>query len=955
MTAQRTYSTPWRIALAYIVFSVLALAFFAAPLWHGWRVNVGTLRVFVPGDMQALADVFHRGGPAAVTAALGARRDPSGMEVTAFAGPGKQLLAGSLRRWPAEIPDQSGTYGHVIDPGDGSKIRVVVSHVILPGGYQLILGRQSTGLMSLESQFWIGMTAAVTVVLGLGAGLAWLFARRARDAQQSEERYALAMEAAGDGHVDWNLRTGDHYISPRLQQICAYAPGTVFEDLAAWVRAFPCHPEDRAAWERAVSAHLDSLEPNVTMVLRIVAGGDVRWIACHFLTTRDPAGRPVRWTGSVGDITEQKRAEAALRESQDRYALAVAGSDDGVFDADFVARRVFFSARARELTGLPPGPETMPLDEYLAGLPLHPEDLPRRMAALQAHLEGRVPAYEGEFRIRQLDGEYRWRRIHGLCVRDASGRPLRMAGSIGDVDARRRAEDSLRLSEERYALALEVAEEGHLDWNVGADEFFASGKAGRMMNVPPAGTYRSRDDLMAATPYHGDDGPRVAAAWRASLAGQDGEHEIEYRIVRGGEPRWIRERWKIFRHAGGAPQRVIGVVSDITERTQAVAALRRSEEELRRAQRLESIGTLAGGIAHDFNNILGAILGYGEMAMRSARRGTRLRRDVDSIMAAGERGRALVDRILAFSRSGVGERVPVHVEAVVREALDQVGANLPAGVVIAPRLHSGRAAMLGDSTQVHQVVMNLAANAVQAMPQGGILRVALDISHVGSARPAMLGAVAPGDYIVLEVADTGTGIRDDVLERMFDPFFTTKEVGVGTGLGLSLVHGIVTSVGGAIDVATRLGEGTSFTVHLPRSGDAPATPADEHRPLPRGDGQRVLVVDDEESLVRLATDTLESLGYATVGFTSSAAALEAYVTNPGEFDVILTDERMPGVTGLAIIRAVRTIDPSLPILLMSGFVGGAASEARDVGATDVLQKPLLARDLATSLSRALRP
>ena len=213
----------------------------------------------------------------------------------------------------------------------------------------------------------------------------------------------------------------------------------------------------------------------------------------------------------------------------------------------------------------------------------------------------------------------------------------------------------------------------------------------------------------------------------------------------------------------------------------------------------------------------------------------------------------------------------------------------------------------------------------------------------------------PGDYIVLRVSDTGTGIPDDVLERMFDPFFTTKEVGVGSGLGLSLVHGIVTSVGGAIDVATELGKRTTFTVYLRRSGDAQELRADEDLPLPRGEGQRVLVVDDEEPLVRLATETLEELGYVALGFTSSTAALEAIRADPQRFDAMITDERMPGMTGSALIRQVRGIRNGIPIVLVTGFVGGGTLDrARDAGADEVLEKPLSARGLATSLARVLR-
>jgi PAS domain S-box-containing protein len=948
---------------------------------------------------------------------------------------------------------------------------------------------------------------------------------------------------------------------------------------------------------------------------RVGPDGAVRYLSMSGAPVFDEQGRFKGYQGVGRNITERKRAEEALRESQERYALAVAGSDDGVWDVDFAARRVFVSARARELAGMPPGPEIVPMDEWFANLPLHPEDMALRAAAMQAHLAGKTPAYIGEFRLRQLDGVYRWRRLRGLCLRDADGKPHRIAGSISDIDARKAAEEALRLSEERYALAMEVAEEGHFDWNVQTDEIFSSARALSVVGAPPDMKYHTRSDVMARVRYHPDDRERIAAEWRAALAGPGTEHEFEYRILRGAvqEPRWIR--WKVFRDAAGIALRVIGVVADITEtklaadellesearfraltelssdwywqqdenlrfvnyepqevgmrsgvaaaaslgktrwefdntvplsctweehkavlaarqpfrdfeymrlddegtahytaisgvptfdphgrftgyqgvgrntserrrfeaelrsrqemldlaqkaaqavafewrigadgpdhnrwspelaamygiapeaydgsfeqwkrlvhpedwppvkeaierakRTGEVAAeyrvvhpdgsvhwlnakgrmfldtagkparmvgfmhdvtqrrhaeeeFRRMERQLRQAQRLEAMGTLAGGIAHDFNNILGAILGYGEMALRDAPKGSRLARDLDSIVVAGERGRALVDRVLAFSRSAVGERVPIHVENVVREALDLVSARLPANITLHAKLRTGRAAILGDATQVHQVLMNLASNSIQAMPAGGTLRVSIDASRVGASHVPAIGVLAAAsEYVVLRVADTGTGIAPEILERIFDPFFTTKEVGTGTGLGLSLVHGIVTQLGGAIDVASVPGAGSTFTVYLPRSGDALDSSHREESELPRGDGQRVLIVDDEEPLVQIAVRTLEELGYAPVGFTSSAAALAAFRADPQRFDAVITDERMPGMSGSVLIREVRGIRGGIPVVLMSGFVGGAvASRARQAGAEEVLKKPLSARDLAASLARVLHP
>jgi len=323
-------------------------------------------------------------------------------------------------------------------------------------------------------------------------------------------------------------------------------------------------------------------------------------------------------------------------------------------------------------------------------------------------------------------------------------------------------------------------------------------------------------------------------------------------------------------------------------------------------------------------------------------------------MHAAGRAKALVEQILAFSRSGLGERTPVNIQAVVSETLALLAASLPGRIHLERKLDAGDAAVIADATQLHQVVMNLCTNAAQAMPAGGVLEVRVERAEVREQRSVLQGELAPGPYVRVTVRDTGTGIEPQVLERMFDPFFTTKGVGAGTGLGLSLVHGIVADLGGAIDVATAPDEGTTFTIWLPVTCSAPPPEAEPANELPQGNGEVIMVVDDERSLVELAEETLAHLGYEAVGFESSAVALETFTHDPHRFDLVLTDEMMPELNGTALAREIRRIRADIPIVVMSGYVdSGVAALARSSGVTDVLRKPLRSRDIAECLGRVL--
>jgi PAS domain S-box-containing protein len=526
-----------------------------------------------------------------------------------------------------------------------------------------------------------------------------------------------------------------------------------------------------------------------------------------------------------------------------------------------------------------------------------------------------------------------------------------MMGQIKRVGSSQRA---LRESEERYALAMEGANEGHWDWDADTDQLFMSPRmrsldGERDDDAPTSGTA-----WLASVPMHVDDRGRFESALKEHFEGLTPRFECEYRIRHpNGDWHWLLARGRCLFGADGKPRRFVGSAMDITVQKQAQIDNEQLETQLRQSQKMEAIGTLAGGIAHDFNNVLGAILGYGELAVQHAANDTTLRRYLDNVMHAAERAKLLVERILGFSRSGLGDRRQVNVQAVVEETLELLEASLP-GIRIERQLASGTAAIMGDPTYLHQVTMNLCTNAVQAMDEGGVLRVILERVAVHEARSLSRGTLTPGDYVRLTVADNGCGIQPAILERIFDPFFTTKKVGDGTGLGLSVVHGIVADLGGGIDVTSAPGAGTRFDIWLPAAGEATAAPREAAEQLPLGRGEIVLIVDDERSLVALVEEIVAKLGYEPVGFTSSRLALDAFRAEPERFDAVLTDESMPDLTGTDFVHLIRSLRPEIPIVMMSGHGDERLlRRARDAGVDDLLRKPLHGRDIAEALARSL--
>ncbi len=398
-----------------------------------------------------------------------------------------------------------------------------------------------------------------------------------------------------------------------------------------------------------------------------------------------------------------------------------------------------------------------------------------------------------------------------------------------------------------------------------------------------------------------------------------------------------------------------GILIDITERKKAAEEREKLENQLRHAQKMESIGTLAGGIAHDFNNILSAVIGYTELTLEHVPEENNVRVNLERVLSAANRAKEMVKQILAFSRKGEGERKPIWLKEVVEELLKLIRSTLPTTIEIHLDLAESTNAVVANKSEIHRMVMNLCTNAGHAMREdGGILSVSLKEVDL---EPAVTDGknLEPGRYQQLTISDTGHGMTPEIMSRIFEPYFTTKKEGEGTGMGLSVVHGIVKSCGGDITVYSTPGKGTTIHVFLPVTCERRVEDATgQIEEAVRGGNETVLVVDDEPFIAELSKEVLEELGYHVIMKTSGIEALEAFKADPGKFDLVVADQTMPHMTGVQLTREMKKVRPDFPVILCSGFSDAINEENYKIYGVDAfLMKPILPRELALAIRKML--
>ncbi len=637
--------------------------------------------------------------------------------------------------------------------------------------------------------------------------------------------------------------------------------------------------------------------------------------------------------GTIQDITERKKAEEALRRSEEKYRTLIAATQQGIL----VHRKykILFANRALvQLLGYASLEELWATDlrEFY-----RPEDRSSVEARHEAMLSGENQPQYFERRLVRKDQASIWTEMMAIKV-NWEGTPAVLA-VIEDITERKQAE------EERVRLAAEVE-------NV-AETIFITDAAGIIQYVNSAieGTGHSRREVLGKSPSLFIDELESSAPYgeliESMLLKEAGSVKLHFRQKDGGRAE-MAVTVSPIRNELGKVESHVTVARSISREVQL-------ERMLRQAAKMEALGTLSGGVAHDFNSALGIIINNGEMALEDAMEGIPAVANIELVLKGAKRAAELVKQILAFSRRTDLEFRAIQIAPVVRETLQLLQSTLPSSVEIRSRIDDVSQPVLADSIQIHQVVINLCTNSVQAMEEnGGVLEVCVSKVHLDTNMPAYCNAVGPGDFLMLTVGDSGIGMEKEVLDRIFDPFFTTKEQGVGTGIGLAMVHSNVLAHNGGIIVDSAAGKGTTFQIYLPLS-EREADPQPEILDdMPMGSG-RILLVDDQPDMMETIPRVFERLGYEVKAVTSGNEALECFVADPTLFDLVITDQTMPHLTGLELAKRISGIRPEIPIILYTGFSEKVTAAAvQSAGIREVLLKPVQIQQWAQTFHRVMK-
>jgi PAS domain S-box-containing protein len=723
------------------------------------------------------------------------------------------------------------------------------------------------------------------------------------------------------------------YVNPKLAEIFGYAQqemlslNSILEVVAEEDRPLVAEKIRERLLGRTQTAHYSfrGRRKDGSQIVVEVQGGRTEF-----------QGRPAI-LGLLLDITERQRAQEALRESEQKYRELVERINDAIYAVDENGIITYMSPAAEQMTGYT-------VDELVGhhfSEFIYDEDLPGLQESFRRSLSGISEPYE--YRIRTKDGRIRWVRSHGRSIL-SEGKLSGLRGVLSDITDRKRAEEAMRLAEERHRQLIQNAVYG----------IYRSSLDGKFLEVNPALVqmlgYGSAEELLAvdmATDIYLDPDERHHFIEQYRQAGRIEGIEVKWKR-KDGSPITVRLSGRTLHDERGKLEGFEMIVEDVTER-------RLLEEQLRQAQKMEAIGQLAGGIAHDFNNLLTAVMGYAEVLLRRLDPASDLYQFANQIKDASEQAASLIKQLLAFSRKQLLQPKVVDLNQLITNSANMlsrlIGEDIEMDLILDPSLGKVKA----DPVQIEQVIMNLAVNARDAMPQGGKLTLETRNVYLDEDYARRHLGVRPGHYILLAMSDTGIGMDQETLSHIFEPFFTTKEKGKGTGLGLSTVYGIVKQSGGHIMVYSEPGRGTTFKIYLPRvEGEADPIEIKLGPDADRTGSETILLVEDDAAVRHLAKEILQMHGYTVLEAPGGEGALQLIEGYSGHIHLMLTDVVMPRMSGPELAARAAPLRPQMKVLYMSGYSENAIAHHGILHpGTHFLPKPFTPEALALKVREVL--
>ncbi|MBH8573654.1 PAS domain S-box protein [Nostocaceae cyanobacterium CENA369] len=765
--------------------------------------------------------------------------------------------------------------------------------------------------------------------------------------RQSEERLSLALEAGQVGVWDWNLVTNTAVWSDNLRPMyglpSAPQPPTYEEYLDL------VHPEDRESVRQVVADTIQQGSRPPLSYRVIWPDGSIHWLCGTGKVYHNEIGQPIRLIGTTRDISDRKQAEKALKESEERYRSVVTAMQEGIILLEEDGTIVACNTSAEKILGLKAN-EIIGRTIYDSSWQTIHEDgsaFPNETHPATITLNTGNPCSHVVMGVYKPNGQLTWIEINSQPLfRDNDPTPYAVVASFSDVSERLAAQRERKLAQQKIkeqAALLDIATDAILVrdlqfqilfWNKGAERLYGW----------QAEEVLGKD---AKEILHNKISPEVEIAVKTVTESGSWYGEL-HKVKKSGREIIVESRWTLMRDATGQPKSILSVDTDITQKKQL-------EEQFFRAQRLESLGTLAGGIAHDLNNILTPILASAQLLqVRFAQDQERSQHLLTIVENNAKRGAALVKQVLSFARGFKGERTIVQIKHLISEIALIAKQTFPKSIEFAIAIPEDLWAIFGDFTQLHQVLMNLVVNARDAMPDGGTIKISTENMFIDEAYTRMNLDAKVGHYVVMTVSDTGIGMPAEILDRIFEPFFTTKEVGTGTGLGLSTMLGIIKSHDGFVNVSSQVGKGSQFKLFLPAVQATQAMNIEEME-SPRGDGELILVVDDEAQIREITTIVLENYNYKTLTASNGIEAIALYAQHKHRISAVLMDMMMPEMDGTTAIRTLQKMNLQVQIIACSGLnCSEAFIEDNSVNVKLMLTKPFTAQELLHGLHHVLK-